>query len=112
MAPLREVIEKNPLWTMLVVAGIAIGAFQTLSSGVKSLDKMICTEAEAEEMIKQQAVPVQRSLYEFQIYQLEKEQKELQWKLKSQVITDYEMQTLNDLNEEIDRLREEKRKLE
>ena len=111
MIPMRKYISENPILSLLVACGVTIGAAQTVGKGFDQLDGLICTEAEAEEMIQQQAAPLQRQLMEFQIYQLEKEKRALEHNMREGKDGEYDRSLIADLVKEIDRLKDEKRKL-
>ena len=109
---MRKYISENPLISILIACSVAIGAAQTVGKGFDQLDGLICTEAEAEEMIRQQAAPLQRQLMDFQIYQLEKEKRGLEYNMREGKDGEYDRALVKDLVKEIDRLKDEKRNLD
>jgi hypothetical protein len=88
--------------------GVMFGATQTIGSGLDRFDRILCTEAEAEEMILQQTIPMHRDEIDFQIKQLKYqiyilEQKEINGKSEP-----WEAKLLEDLEDDLDALEAKK----
>ena len=108
---MKKLIEENPYLSIIVAMGVMFGAMKTIGTGWQYFDAMVCSEAEAEDMIQRQTVPMHRDEIEFQIKQLKYqiyilEQKEIKKKQEP-----WEEKLLEKMNEDLDVLEEKKRNL-
>ena len=106
--PFRRMIEENPFLSIVVAMGVMFGATKSISGGVEVVDSYFCTEAEAQDMIEQQTIPMHRDEIDFQIKQLKYqiyilEQKEINGKSEP-----WEPKLLEDLEDDLNALKEKK----
>lgn len=108
---MRHIIEKNPILSIIVAIGVTLGAMTTIQNSFSRFDALICTEAEAREMIQQQMVPMLRDNTEYQINQLKNQIFVLKQKKQYNKDEPWEADLLEDLENELDRLKEKKQEL-
>ena len=108
---MKKYIEQNPFLSVIVAAGVAVGAMMSISTGFEKLDRIVCTEAEAEEMIQRQTVPMHRDEIEFQMKQLKYQIYILEQKEINNKAEPWEGKLLEDLEQDLEALQEKKSKL-
>ena len=101
-------IPENKVYATILGIGVFAGSLLGIIEGIEKLDAIVCTEAEAQDMIQEQAVPIQRQNFEFQIQQMEYEQDILKRKAEWDKEEPWEEELIKDLEKDIDLLKKKK----
>ena len=107
-----KIVREKPIHSAVIGLAMLIAATVGIIEGLEKLDKFICTEAEAKEMIQQRALPVQRQQLEYQIQQMEYDLFILKRKKEYGKDEPWEEDLIDDIEEDIDDLEEKKDKLD
>lgn len=99
-----DLIKNNKTASFIVGIAALIAATLGIIEGVQKLDSFICSEAEAQEMIQQQAIPVQRDQLEFQIDQMKREIFVLKQKAQYNKEEPWEAELLKEMQKELGEL--------
>ena len=55
-----SLIKDNPVIALVAGIAVLVGSVVGIGKGMTEIDGLICTEAEAQEMIRQRSLPIQR----------------------------------------------------